>query len=209
MSEVVRDPAPEAEVRALLEQGRLDAADQLCSKLAKRGVSAALAPAMLMLAQACHAAGRQAVAAAWLRRMANAAPNAQDLEAARLALALERPQVASLLFEKADKHRALAATDRLHMAQATLKAAELLRLPHGRHGAWAQHEEMLQKAERLFEAMVKAGEATVAEKAEAWTGLARALRLQRADAARIELALASAAALLIALNSRSVPEPGA
>ena len=191
-------------MRALLQQGRLDAAEQMCSKLARAGVSAALAPAMLMLAQACHAAGRKPAAAGWLRRMANAAPNPHDLEAARLALLLERPQVASLLFEKADKHRALETQDQLRMAQATLRTAELLRLPHGRHGAWSQHEEQLQKAAQLFETLTGIEGLAVGDQVEVWTGLARTLRLQRADPVRIELALARAAALLAGLPAVSV-----
>ena len=197
-------PATEAGVEALLEQGRLDAAEQLCSKVAKSGVSSAMAPALLMLAQACHAAGRTSSAAAWLRRLANAAPNAQDLEAARLAQVLERPQVACLLFEKADKHRALSTADRLNMAKVTLTTAESLRLPRGRHGAWALHEEMLQKAAQQFAELTQVEDAELGEQVEVWTGLARVLRLQRADATRIELALARAAALLAGLPSANV-----
>lgn len=200
-------PASEAGVKALLDQGRLDAAEQLCSRVVKSGVSAALAPALLMLAQACHAAGRTSSAAAWLRRLANAAPNAQDLEAARLAQALGRPQVAWLLFEKAGKHRALSTADRLQMAKVTLTTAESLRLPRGRHGAWAQHEEMLQKAVQQFEALTQVRGTGPDEQVEVWTGLARALRLQRADATRIEMALARAAALLVGLRAESVKVP--
>lgn len=176
----------------------------MCSKLVRSGVSAAFAPALLLLAQACHTAGRTASAAGWLRRLANAAPNAHDLEGARLALELKRPQVAGLLFEKADKHRQLAAGDRLLLARASLMAAEQLRQPLGRHGAWSQHEELLQKAAQHFEALTQISEANPAEQLEAWTGLARVLRLQRADVARVELALARAAALLAGLPASSV-----
>lgn len=204
MSDIARDPATEAGVRALLREGRLDAAEQMCARLVKAGVSAPLAPALLMLAQACHAAGRHPSAVAWLKRLTHAAPNAQALEAAHLALELERPQVACLLFEKADKHRGLPARERLLMAQATLKASELLRQPYGRHGAWSQHEEHLRRATELFDGLTTAEALDAEQQAAAWTGYARALRLQRADARRIELALARAAALLAGLPASCV-----
>lgn len=204
MSDIARDPATEAGVRALLRAGRLDAAEQMCARLVKAGVSAPLAPALLMLAQAFHAAGRHHSAVAWLKRLTHAAPTAQAREAAHLALELERPQVACLLFEKADKHRVLLAEERLLMAQATLRASELLRQPYGRHGAWSQHEEHLRRATELFEGLTSVDVLDAEQQAAAWAGYARALRLQRAEARHIELALARAAALLADLPAASV-----
>ncbi|MFX7945904.1 hypothetical protein ABTK43_19550, partial [Acinetobacter baumannii] len=86
------------------------------------------------------------------------------------------PQVACLLFEKADKHRALSTADRLNMAKVTLTTAESLRLPRGRHGAWALHEEMLQKAAQQFAELTQVEDAELGEQVEVWTGLARVLR---------------------------------
>lgn len=200
----MREPASVAGVCTLLEQGRLDAAEQMCVKLTRAGVSAALAPALLSLAKACRDASRVPAAVAWLKRLSIAAPNVHNLEAAQLALHLDRPQLASLLFEKADKCRSLSIEDSLCMAQAILRASELLRQPHGRQGAWAQHEDYLRKATALFRSLSGNEALPPQSQAQAWTGLARALRLQRADPRQIEAALARAAALLSGLNAASV-----
>lgn len=151
-------------------------------------------PELLARAISSRAAGGNRSSVALLRQSLNAAPDPLHLDAARLASEWKRHELAIELYLLAARHQALDDVDRLELALATLAAAEQLRLPHGRQGAWARHKVLLIRAESL---LTQFSGSTAADRlrAAAWTALARTLRLQRAAPQRIAVALAQAAEL--------------
>jgi hypothetical protein len=121
-----------------------------------------------------------------LEDLALAKPCRLHLEAARAAFGKGRHHLASQLYAKAYLHRPLREDDRLAQAEATLVAAEKMRKPRGRNGAWARHEDWLRCAADLFEEAARTG-VDPTNLRRAWNGLVRSLRLlEREDSARID-----------------------
>lgn len=191
------------DVRTCIEQGRLGVAEELCSRLARDGISAAHVPTLLLVAKACDAAGRKSSAAGWLRRLEVAPPAPEHLAGARLALLLRKFQLASSLFGKAAEHSPLESGCLLEMAYATLRTAEQCRQIQRRNGARSVHRQWLERAQSQFEDLVHCPTASMSERAGGWKGLARVLHLKREAKSKIDEALQQASAL----DNSSLPPP--
>ncbi|PTT92928.1 hypothetical protein DBR42_01090, partial [Pelomonas sp. HMWF004] len=97
----------------LLEQSPVELAERRFKREVQGGVSALRLPELIGLSKALRAKNRLKPAVAWLDRSKEAAPSRHHLEAARLALEWDQPQLAIELFAKADLHQPLTDQARL------------------------------------------------------------------------------------------------
>ncbi len=201
--------ALDAKCVSLLDQSAIDAAANRLGVVLQTSPAPFRAALVLRHAEAALAAGESKIAARCLTKVPPIAESRLFLDAAELAGRAHEPYRARQFDESAFAHGAtLTARDQLVRAQARLAHAERMRQPLGGNGSWARHLKELKLAALDFHALASS-DCSNEPRSQAWAGVARVLRLQKASGAEVELALAQAAYWAASSTSATTTGPSA
>lgn len=137
-------------IERILVTGNSAQADEACRKALAAHPGMRPSRPWIIVAQTCLRMGRTKQVRHWLEKLAEEAAPEEVVTVIGLAVRARQAQLALRLYGKLDYDALPPAEHCLATALDTLDLARLLRLPQGRHGAWAVHRELLAAADRLL-----------------------------------------------------------
>lgn len=127
--------------------------DAVCQRALVSSLAIRESQLWVIIAATCLQLGRTKQIRYWLERLITDVAPEDVLSVIGLAVRARQARLALHFFERLSYDNLPSAHKCVEVVQETISLASLLRLPKGRNGVWATHQELLKAANRLLKAV--------------------------------------------------------